>query len=460
MTASLSRAGIDLSEVSRFGNHPHLVGGMWSWDIQALTSSVIDGLALAVANGARACGIDTWGVDYAVVRDGDLIGPVRAYRDPRHVSGVPRVQEAFAWEDLYDITGIQYMPINTIYQMAADEPSRIVDGSTVLLVPDYMAWRLTGELGTDVTNASTTGMVDVRTRRWSPAILDALSLSRSAFLPPTEPGAVRGAVANERLNSIPLISVATHDTASAFVGAPILDRDRAIVISLGTWALVGAEVVGARPTPEARRLNVTHELGAAGTVRVLKNVCGMWLIEECRRAWAAEDGGAPETLTLLSAAEAAPSFAAIFDVDAPDLAEPGQSARTIGRHLVGSWDGSRAAVVRTILESMVARIALRTRQIEGLLGTQRSTVHVVGGASRMTVLMQWLANATGKVVVAGPAEATAVGNAVVQWLALGEFDGLDDARALVSTMPEIRTYLPDGSQDAWAQFGARLLGAA
>jgi len=458
LTAELGASGIRLEEISRFPNHPRLVDGSWTWDVEGLHASVLEGLANAVGAGALACGIDTWAVDYGVLLDGELMGPVRAYRDPRHASGIAPVQAALPWEALYRITGTQHMPINTIYQLAADE--RLVEGTTFLMVPDLLSWWLTGELGVDATNASTTGMVDVRTRTWSPAILAGLGLPRSAFLDTSEPGRVRGIASDSRLNGIPLVGVATHDTASAFAGAPLHDRETAMVLSLGTWALIGAESVGATPTDESRLLNVTHELGVDGTVRVLKNVCGMWLLEECRRAWAADDGDEPGVPDLLLAAEGAQRFAAIFDVDAPDLAVPGQSPHTIGRHLVGSWDGSRGAVVRTILESLVARIAVRALQIERLLGSPRSTLHVVGGASRMTLVMQWLADATGKVVIAGPVEATAIGNAVVQWQALGELGTLAEARELVSAMPEVRTYEPDGSKAAWREFGSRLLEAA
>jgi rhamnulokinase len=247
----------------------------------------------------------------------------------------------------------------------------------------------------------------------------------------------------------------THDTASAFVGTPV-PIATALILSLGTWALIGAEATGVTPTDESRRLNVTHELGVDGTVRLLRNVCGMWLLEECRRAWALEDGVDPSVPDLLSEAERAPAFAAILDVDHPALARPGQSPRTIEPHVVGSWTGTKGAVVRTILESLVARLATRADEIETLLGTHRPVIHVVGGASRMALVMQWLADATGKRVVAGPVEATALGNAVVQWRTRGVVADLADARAAIARMPEIRTFEPIGSRQPWLDFAARL----
>lgn len=464
VVASLGADGPVLDEVARFPNGPRRgADGSWTWPIEELAAHVADGTAAAVDAGARAWGIDTWAVDYGVLLPADGPGlrrlarpEVRAYRDPRHESGLAVVERAIAWPELYGITGIQRMAINTVNQVAADRPQRIAEGTTFLLVPDLLAYWATGALATDVTNASSTGMVDPRTRQWSDRIIEALGVPRSAFLATDEPGAVRGEARDPRLGGLPLIGVATHDTASAFAGAPIADRDRALVLSLGTWALIGAEVVGAVPGEEAMALNVTHELGVDGTVRLLRNVCGMWLLEECRRAWAQEDGREPDVPALLEAAATTVPFAAVFDVDAPELAPPGQAPATIAPHLRGSHDGSRGAVVRAILESLVIRLARRAREIEGYLGAPRDVIHVVGGASRMSMVMQWLADATGKRVIAGPVEATALGNALVQWRTLGVIGDLAEGRALVAAMPGIRTYEPAGSRAAWDAAAARL----
>jgi rhamnulokinase len=454
--AQLGPDGPQLDVVARFPNVLQKTADAWTWDIDGLFAAMMDGLAHAVDAGATSWGIDTWAIDYGVVRDGLLVGPVRAHRDPRHEAGVAIVRAAIPWERLYDITGIQHMPINTIYQVAADDPQRITDGTTFLMVPDLLSYWATGVMATDITNASSTGMVDVRTRQWSSEVLAALGVPSSAFLAPDEPGVIRGAATDPRLGGLPLVGVATHDTASAFAGTPLADRDSALLLSLGTWALIGAEAVGIAPTPESMALNVTHELGVDSTVRVLRNVSGMWLLEECRRAWAAVDGIEPSVPGLLAAAEQAPAFAAVFDVDAPALTQPGQSQDTIAPHLVGRWDGSRGGVVRTILESLVVRLTERAAQIEALLGRPRPVLHVVGGASRMTILMQWLADATGKTVVAGPVEATALGNAILQWRTLGALADLAEARRLVAGMPEIRTYVPRGDRQPWADLADRL----
>jgi rhamnulokinase len=449
-------AGVpSLTEVSRFPNGPSLVDGRWTWDVETLHRSVADGLAHAVALGAGSCGIDTWAIDYGVVdRAGSLIGPVIAYRDDRHALGVDRARSALAWDRHYSITGIQHLQFNTAYQLAVDD--RLRDDTSLLLVPDLLTFWLTGVRACDVTNASTTALVDPRTRAWSPEILSALALPAGAFLSLDEPGLVRGPCLDDRLRGLPLIGVATHDTASAFAGTPVDDRDRALVLSLGTWALIGFESQTAVPSPESMALNVTHELGIDGTIRVLRNVSGMWLIDECRRAWAAADGVDPSIQSLLLAAAKCAPFAAGFDIDDASLVAPGQSPETIGHVLVGEWDGSRGAVIRTILESLVVRLAQRAEELEGLSTEPRSVLHVVGGASRIEILMQWLADATGKRVVAGPVEATAIGNAVVQWMSNGAVASLGEARSLIAAMPEIREYHPAGSRQQWLDFAHRI----
>jgi len=444
-----------LTEVSRFPNGPIHVDGRWTWDVESLHRSVVDGLAEALALGAESCGIDTWAIDYGIVDQvGRLIGPVIAYRDDGHALGVDRARSVLPWERHYDVTGIQHLPFNTAYQLAVDD--RLRDDTCLLLVPDLLTFWLTGVRACDVTNASTTALVDPRTRAWSPEILGILGLASQSFLPLDEPGLVRGPCLDDRLRGLPLVGVATHDTASAFAGTPVDDRDRALILSLGTWALIGFESQTAVPAPESMALNVTHELGIDGTIRVLRNVSGMWLIDECRRAWAAADGVDPAVPPLLSAAAESSPFAAGFDIDDPSLVAPGQSPETIGHVLVGEWDGSRGAVIRTILESLVVRLAQRAEELDGLSTEPRSVLHVVGGASRIEILMQWLADATDKRVVAGPVEATALGNAVVQWMSTGAVASLGEARSLIAAMPEIREYRPSGSREQWNTFAHRI----
>jgi len=235
-----------------------------------------------------------------------------------------------------------------------------------------------------------------------------------------------------------------------------LNRDDAFVISLGTWALVGYEATTAHPGPKTEAINLTHELGVEGTVRCLRNVTGMWLFEECRRSWEALDGTPPDSGMLLSAALGAPAFQAILDIDEPALASPGQSAETIIERIVGPLPHDRPGLVRILLESLIARLAAQIVSIERISGRTRSVIHVVGGASRMRFLMQWLSDATGKEVIAGPVEATSLGNAAVQWCVLGEFSSISEARSSIARMAEIRCFTPERDRDSWREYAGRL----
>jgi rhamnulokinase len=374
---------------------------------------------------------------------------MRCYRDPRNNDGVDVVHQAIAWPELYKATGIQFMPINTVYQLAVEDPVRLGPGATFLPAPDYLGFLLTGHVGADVTHASTGALVDVRTRQWSRPVLDALGLPIDAFPPLQEPGTIRGRMELPSGAQLTHISVGGHDTASAFAAIPTTDANGSLFLSMGTWALIGLEGRGLVPTDAAREANVTHELGVDGTVRMLRNVSGMWLFEECRKWWAKEDGYAPEVPELLEAAWAAPAFAGFVDVDDPDLASPGQSPERIAAHITGTWDGSRGGLVRILFESMVITITRRATEIEKLEGGHRNTLHVVGGPTRITPLMQWLADATNKEVIAGPVEATALGNAAVQWKALGVVSDLAEARARISRLPDVKRFVPSGNSKDW-----------
>lgn len=455
LTADLDDGGVVLNEVTRFPNGPVEHDGRWCWDTGALLDHVRSGLAAAAADGAQTFGIDTWACDYGVLdAAGAQVGPVYAYRDPRHAGGAARMKARIPWAEHYAIAGIQDLAFNTVNQLIDDH--RLVDGVTVLQVPDLLGAQLTGTRASDVTNASTTALVDPRTRAWSQALIETAGIPSSVLLPLSEPGGVRGTALDPELADMSLIGVGTHDTASAFAGAPVVDRDASLIVSLGTWALIGYESIDAVPGEASLALDVTHELGVDHTVRVLRNVSGMWLFEECRRDWGQRDGCTIPVPDLIEAMTQAPALAAGLDIDDPRLAAPGQSEVTLAPHLIGAADGSRGAIVRAIFESLVSRLALRASELERLGGTTRDRINVVGGASRIAPLMQWLADATGKQVIAGPAEATAMGNALVQWTTTGALTSLAEGRALIGTMPEVRTYEPRGDIDAWQAYTARI----
>jgi len=444
-------------EIHRFHNGPKPWRDRWIWPIEDLMIEIEHGLAASANQGARSCGIDTWAVDYAVIEpNGSNVGPVYAYRDAHHVKGIERVRKRLSWTEQYRITGIQDMPINTIYQIAAEEPSRVRPGNRMLLVPDFLTFHLTGVVGSEVTNASTTALLNPRTRKWAPEVLTPLNIPSEFLSEVHEPGQIIGRSRAEGTQDLTVISVATHDTASAFAGTPITDRDDAMVVSLGTWALVGYETIRADPSGQTADINLTHELGVEGTVRCLRNVTGMWLFEECRRSWESSDGTPSDPELLLHAAIDAPAFQAILDVDEPALSTPGQSAESILQRLSGRVPESRPGLVRALLESLVAKLSAQIVSIERMSGRNRSVIHVVGGASRLQFLMQWLADATGKEVVAGPVEATSLGNAAVQWCVLGDFADMTEARSAISRMAEIRRFTPTGDRDNWREYAGRL----
>jgi rhamnulokinase len=457
MLAELDAGVPRLREIHRFRNGPREVDGRWVWPFDSLCEEVILGLGKAVALGASSCGIDTWAVDYVVfTSEGKQVGPVYAYRDPAHARGIELTRQKLPRPRHYEISGIQELPFNTVYQLLAEDPSRISVDSRLLLVPDALEFMLTGEMGAELSNASTTALVDPVTRDWSLEVLESLTLPVEFFSPVHEPGRFRGLCRDVRLEKLPFISVATHDTASAFAGTPILDRDTSFIISLGTWALVGFETTEAKPQVAAADINLTHELGVDSTVRCLKNVTGMWLLEECRRFWEHTDGQLPDIPELFALAQNFTEFSGIVDVDRPELAAPGQTPDKILTYVVGLSPDTRAGLVRVLLESLTARLASQMCMIERFTGHIRPTVHIVGGSSRNGFLMQWIANASGKTVIAGPVEAACVGNAAVQWCAKGVFENISQARAAIALMPEIRTFEPNGSKNQWQDYARTL----
>lgn len=436
--------GLRIDEVHRFPNHPVEQAGAWVWDIDALWAHVCDGVRAAVATGPVASiGIDTWAVDYGVVDDdGRLVGPVYAYRDPWHATGVATADARLAWAEHYGIAGIQRLPFNTVYQLLADRHSQRRQDGEIMLLPDLLMFRATGVRGTELTNASSTALIDARVRRWSPLLLARLGLSDVRFAPLLPTGAVRGSSTIPGAEGIAVVAVATHDTASAYVATPMRDVNTCAVLSLGTWALIGAELPAPILDEAARAANFTNELGVDNTVRFLKNVTGMWLFEECRREWSQRDGREIPVPELLEAAMASPAHAASIDPDDPRFANPGFGAEVLADAAIGARPETRGAIVRCILESVAQRIAEQLQVLERLTGIRRTTLHVVGGGSRIPQMMQWLADATGMQVVAGPVEATALGNAGVQFVANGDFADVAAYRAWLATHAAVQTYTP------------------
>lgn len=442
MVATVGPDRLELTEVHRFPNGPVRLRETLHWDVLALYRGVLDGLR--AAGPVDAVGIDSWAVDHGLLdATGSLLGNPVHYRDARTNGVAERVPITAA--ELYATTGVQQLPFNTIYQLvAAAGTPQLAAARQLLLVPDLIAYWLTGARVAEVTNASTTGLVDVRARQWAPEIMARAGIDPTLFPRLVEPGEKIG----ELDGGTPLIAVGSHDTASAVVGVPAAG-ERFAFVSAGTWSLVGVELAAPVLTAASRAANFGNELGVDGTVRYLRNVMGLWLLQECLREW-------PDAVLddLLGAAAAEPALAAVVDAGDPAFIPPGGMAARI---TAASGATSRPAIVRCILDSLALAHRRTIREAVALSGHAVDVVHVVGGGAHNTLLCQLTADACGLPVLAGPVEAAAVGNALVQARALGAIEGgLAELRALTRATQEVVRYEPQGDEAPWAAAESRL----
>ncbi|TMR19369.1 rhamnulokinase [Nonomuraea turkmeniaca] len=445
--------GMKLTEAHRFPNGPVRVAGRLYWDVLGLYREILTGLR--AAGPVSSIGVDSWAVDYGLLDEtGALLGNPVHYRDDRTRGVAERVAGEVGAEALYDVSGLQVLPFNTIYQLLTD---RLDQAATMLLIPDLLGYWLTGELGAEVTNASTTGLLDVRSRQWASPLIERLGLPSGIFPPLRQPGeaigGLRREVAAEIGWSAPVRAVGSHDTASAVAAVPATGPAFAY-ISCGTWSLAGVELPGPVLTPESRAANFTNEAGIDGTVRYLRNVMGLWLLQECLRAWPGSDLG-----DLLKAAAGERPFAAVVNPDEPVFLPPGDMpARIAGecRRTGQRPPATPAAYVRCVLESLALGHRLAVRQAMELSGRDVEVVHLVGGGSRNELLCRLTADACGLPVVAGPAEATTFGNVLVQARAAGLVSDLAEMRSLVAAAEPLRRYEPSGDVGAWDEAASRV----
>jgi rhamnulokinase len=469
MAARVGPEQLDLREVHRFPNRPVRTGDTLHWDVLALYGGVLDGLRAAGREGGRldGVGIDSWAVDYGLLdSDGELLGNPVHYRDSRHEAAVPAVHAAVGREELYRVTGLQHLPFNTVFQLAAARgTAQLGAARQLLLIPDLLAHWLTGVVGAEVTNASTTGLLDATSREWSWEIVDRLGLERGLFPPLRQPGERLGELTDAVLaetglaGPVPVTAVGSHDTASAVVGVPAA-ADTFAYISCGTWSLVGVELDKPVLTDDSREAGFTNELGVDGTVRYLHNVMGLWLLQESQRTWA--EAGLPADLPdLLAAATHVPAFTAVVDADDPRFLPPGDMPARIAAACTATGQTppqSQAETVRCILDSLALAYRRTVRAASRLSGRDPEVVHLVGGGARNQLLCQLTADACGLPVLAGPVEAAALGNALVQARAAGVVGGgLAELRALLRNTQEVRQHLPTpGSEAAWTAAEARV----
>ena len=442
---------LSVEAVHRFSNDPVRITDGLHWNILELYRNLLIGLRKAVVEqpDLAGVGIDSWAVDYGLVSGDRLINNPFHYRDERTARGVDLVHKIADHASLYATNGLQFQPFNSIYQLAVDHEAGVIDDTTrMLMLPDLLAFWLTGEQIGERTNASTTGLLDVSTGSWNATLIDKLSLPRSLFPSLVDPasrvGSLRDDVAAEVGATLDVIAVGSHDTASAVVGVPMTEPGAAY-ISSGTWSLVGIELDRPVLTEESREANFTNEGGVDGKIRYLRNVMGMWLLSESIRTWERE-GLILELTTLLAQAAAITTPVAIFDANHPSLLPPGDMPKRITELCVAAdtaAPNSPPEFARSIVESLAEAYATAIDDAERLSGSKINIVHIVGGGSQNTLLCQLTANRTGRRVLAGPVEATAIGNVLIQGRAAGLVDGeLSELRALVARTFPLAEYQP------------------
>ncbi len=467
IAGTLADGKVRLEELTRFPNNLIETGGHFYWDIYALYFEIIKGLKQAVRRGLQveSIGIDTWGVDFVCVGDdGALLRNPLSYRDPHTFGAMEEYfKAAVPKEDVYQATGIQFMNFNSLFQlyvMKRDGNTALRHAKKILFVPDALSWMLTGEAVCEYTIASTSQLLNPVTKELDARLLGSLGLDRGLFGRMVVPGTQIGTLTEEvqkmtGLGPVPVIAVAGHDTASAVAAVPAKDEHFAY-LSSGTWSLMGIETKEPIINKVSYDRNFTNEGGVEGTTRFLKNICGMWLLERCRKEWG--DDAPADYGVLLAEAMKVPAFQSLINPDDPVFANPAdmqgaikEYCRATGQHVPEGY----AEICRCIFESL----ALRYRQVAGYLKEMASfpidTLHIIGGGSLNEHLNQFTANATGLTVLAGPQECTALGNIMLQAKAAGAVGGIFDMRRIIADSVSMKRYEPQDKtvwDEAYAKF--------
>ncbi|NUR75193.1 MAG: rhamnulokinase [Thermoleophilia bacterium] len=452
-----------VSEAHRFANEPIEESGRLRWDIRRLYAEALDGLR--AAGHVDSVAVDSWAVDFGLLdRSGALVENPVHYRDARRAAAAPTVFARVPPRELYDRTGIQLLPINSVFElaaMAADRDPAFDAAERLLLVPDLFHHWLCGSRTSEFTNATTTQCFDPNARAWAADLLERLEIPVRLFPEVVEPGTQLGRVAVDGLGSAIVVAAATHDTGSAVAAVPFRSPG-SVFLSVGTWSLVGVEVESPVITDATYAANLTNEGGVAGTFRLLRNVTGLWLLHECRRAWAAQ-GLELSFDELVELARAAPPLRSFVDPNAEVFLEPGDMPsriRAFCRETNQPEPTDAGATARCVLESLALKHAGTVDALRRAAGVDPAELHVVGGGARNELLCKWTADAAGLPVLAGPEEATLLGNLLVQAMALGELSTLDEARDVVRASFAPRTYEPDDdavwqeARERFARLGA------
>jgi rhamnulokinase len=461
--AHLQAGILTTEEVHRFPNQPIECDGTLRWDVARLWLEVREALARVDGVELAGIGVDAWGVDYALLGErGELLENPYHYRDRRTEGVMEEVLAKVAKEEIYQATGIQFMPINTLYQLFAalrETPKVIAGAKRLLTIPDLFNYWLTGNAVCEFTNATTTQMVDPVKRTWAAGLMQRLQIPTDLPAPIVEPGSILGTLVPEiaghtSLAGTTVIAPACHDTGSAV--AAISARDGTAFLSSGTWSLVGTELDSPVITPDALRLNFTNEGGVNGTTRLLKNVMGLWMVQGCRQSWTAQGHSYDyRELTELASQEA--SFRHLVDPDDESFLHPTDMLAAIDTFCTRTHQAvprGPGAYVRTALESLAFKYRVVLRSLEQVTGKQIEQIRIVGGGSNNRLLNQLTADATGRRVLAGPVEATALGNIAIQILATGGAASLREVRAIVDRSFPTDVFDPLET-DKWDQHAER-----
>jgi rhamnulokinase len=448
---------LEVNEISRFPNQPIRAHGSLRWDVPHLWSEMRRALDNVSGPQLESVGVDAWGVDYALLDDdGKLLEAPFHYRDRRTEGMIEAVSARLGLERIYSTTGVQVLPINTLYQLYAARclTPKVLESATALaLIPDLFNFWLTGRLSAEYTIATTTQFVDARTRSWATGLLSALDLPARLLPPIVEPGTVLGTIRDEvsaTMAGTTVVAPACHDTASAV--ASICAGGRAAFISSGTWSLLGTELPAPIVTSTARALNFTNEGGVYGTTRLLKNITGLWLLQSCRRSWvAAGHDVAYADLLAAAASKESEAFRSLIDPDDHMFVDPDDMPMAIVEYCQRTGQpgpSAPPAYARCILESLALKYRLVLESLEALTGRRFDEIRIVGGGSRNRLLNQMTADATGRTVLAGPAEATALGNLALQMLATGAVASLAAAREIIDRSFPVERFEPSEA-DRW-----------
>ena len=472
MAGTVSTSQLYLEEMHRFPNGAVSAGGSLFWDILGIHREVLAGIRAVRATGPlHGIGVDSWAVDYGLLdRDGALLGNPYSHRDARTDGVVEQVLNKVDAAELYAVTGLQQLPFNTLFQLfAALGTAELEAAETLLLLPDLLTYWLTGEIGAERTNASTTQLYDVSRREWSIDLARRLGIPWAVLAPLRDPGTVVGPVRPDLAaqaglrDDVSVVAVGSHDTASAVVAVPA-SGERFAYISSGTWSLVGVELDQPVLTEAARLADFTNEGGVDGTIRFLKNVTGLWVLSESLRTWADRRIAGADLATLIAGAAGAPPLRTVIDINDPRLLPPGNGPtnsmptriQRLAEEAGEPIPRTPLAITRCILDSLALAYRRHVRTAAELSGRPVDVVHLVGGGSQNELLCQLTADACELPVLAGPAEAAALGNVLLQGRALGvDLPDLAAMRDLVRRTHDVRRYEPRDDLD-WAAVEARL----